>query len=35
MAKWEKALAVKAEDLSLIPRIHMMEGEDQLPQVIL
>lgn len=26
MAKWAEALAVKAEDLSLIPRIRMMEG---------
>lgn len=35
MAKWAKALAVKPEDLSPIPLIRMMEGEDQRPQVIL
>lgn len=33
---WQmKALAAKAEDLSSIPRTHMLEGEDQLQKVVL
>ena len=27
MAQWEKGLAVKSDDLSLIPGTHMVEGE--------
>ena len=34
MARWVKALA-KPGNLSLIPRTHVMEREDQPPQVVL
>lgn len=34
MALWVKALAAKSNDLSSIPRIHMVEGENQC-QVVL
>lgn len=32
MAQWPTALA---EDLSSVPRRHMVEGRNQLPQVVL
>jgi hypothetical protein len=35
MAQWAKALATKLKDLGLTPRIHMVEGENQLLQVFL
>jgi hypothetical protein len=35
MAQQGKVLAVKAEDLSFIPRLQLVEIEDQLPYVIL
>lgn len=30
-----KALAAKSHDLSLIPRTHMIKGENQVPRVVL
>jgi hypothetical protein len=30
-----KVFAAKFDNLSLIPRIHLVEGENQLPQVVL
>lgn len=35
MAQQEKALVVKADNLSLIPRSHVVEGGNALPQVVL
>lgn len=35
MVQWVKALAAKSEDPSLIPTTHVVEGEKQLPQVVL
>lgn len=35
MAYSLNALSTKENDLSSVPKIHMMEGEKQLPQVIL
>lgn len=35
MAQCEDVLAAKPEDLRLIPRVHMIEGENQLQQVAL
>lgn len=35
MALWEKLLVAKPKDLSLIPRIHMEEGQNQQLQVVL
>ena len=32
MAQWIKALAAIPGDLSFIPRTHIIEGENQLPQ---
>jgi hypothetical protein len=32
MARWVKEPVAKADDLSLIPRTHMVEGENQLLQ---
>jgi hypothetical protein len=34
MAQWVKALATKPDNLSLIPKNHMTERENQLPQVV-
>jgi hypothetical protein len=34
MAQWEKVLAAKPDDLSSIPREHVVEGRNQLPQVV-
>lgn len=31
MGEWVKSLAVKPEDLNLIPRTHRMKGESHLP----
>lgn len=30
-----KAFAPSSEDLSLIPRTHVVEGENQVPQIVL
>lgn len=35
MAPKGKALAAKSHDLSLIPRTHMIKGENQVPRVVL
>lgn len=35
MAHWVKALATKPDDPSWIPRMHMVEGENELLQVVL
>lgn len=35
MVQWAMALATKSDDLSLVPRIHIMEEQDQLLQVVL
>lgn len=34
MAQWEKVLAAKHEDPSPVPETHLVEGENQLPQVL-
>lgn len=35
MAQWLERLAIETDDLNLIPRTHMMEGEKRLPKVVL
>jgi hypothetical protein len=35
MAQLLKGLAAKPENLSSVPRVLMMEGERQLPQIVL
>lgn len=35
MAQQVKVFAVKPEDLNLIHRIRMEEGENQLPQIVI
>lgn len=34
MARWFKAIVAKPDDLSLVPEIHRVEGEDQLEVVL-
>jgi hypothetical protein len=35
MALWVRTLAAKPEGLNLIPKTHMIEGENQLSQFVL
>lgn len=35
MAQWVKALDAKPDDLSSVPGIHIIEGENQLLEVVL
>lgn len=35
MVHWVKMLAAKSDDLSLIPRIHILEGESRLLYIVL
>lgn len=35
MAQWVKTVAVKADCLNLIPRAHMVEGQDEFCKVVL
>lgn len=34
-AQWVRTLAAKVDNLTLIPRYHMVEGENSLPKVVL
>lgn len=35
MPQWVKAFATKPDDLSLVLRTHMVQGENCLPQIVL
>jgi hypothetical protein len=35
MARWLQELAAKLDDPTLVPRIHMMKGENQPPKIVL
>lgn len=35
MDQWVKAFATKSDDLSLVPRTHLVEGEDPVLQAVL
>lgn len=35
MTQWVKVLATQPDDLSLIPEIHMFDGENRLLEVVL